>query len=150
MDLTARASIAAPYERVFDAVCDLATYPSWLTIVGGAVSDSPHPDDAGPAWAVELVGRLGPLTTKKRVRMVRVARDDAAGRTRFERHEYDGRTHNDWILSAAATPHTDGHLTDVVIELHYGGPTVPGVDLLLRRDARSAGRNLETYLTERG
>lgn len=130
---------------------DLATYPSWLTIVGSATPASSHPDDGGPAWAVEIVGRIGPLVRRKRVRMVRVGHDPAAGVVRFERHEHDGRSHNEWVLTGAAVQDpAGGGNTEVTVGLHYGGSArIPGADLLLGQEVRRAGGRLAAYLAAR-
>lgn len=151
MDLRADASLDVPMASVFAALADLGTYPSWLTIVGAAVPAEALTGDPGPAWAVDLVGRIGFVVRRKRVRMVRADCDDGAGTVRFERVEHDGRTHNDWILRAAASP--DGRLPDrtaVALHLHYGGSArVPGSDLLLGQEVRRAGARLEAYLRSR-
>ena len=86
-------------EELFAWVDDLGRYPDWLDIVPRAVAVEPHPDDAGPAWSVDLRGRLGPLARSKRLRMVRTALEP--GRVRFERVEHDGRRHSPWVLEAA-------------------------------------------------
>lgn len=130
---------------------DLSTYPSWLTIVGSATPAPAHPDDVGPAWAVEIVGRIGPLVRRKRVRMVRVDHDRVAGLVRFERQEHDGRSHNEWVLTGAAVrdPADEGN-TDVTVGLHYGGSArIPGADLLLGQEVRRAGGRLASYLASR-
>jgi len=148
VDLDATADLDLDRDRVFAALEDLATYPHWLTIVGAARPAPAHADDVGPAWSVELVGRIGPFTRTKRVRMVRTACDTTAGTVRFERVEHDGRTHNRWILTAEATPR-DGR-TRVHVHLHYGGGrTLPGADLLLRQEANRAGERLQRHLTRR-
>lgn len=152
VDFAAAASVTATPSEVMDVLEDLATYPSWLTIVGSASPAPAHPDDPGPAWAVEIVGRIGPLVRRKRVRMVRVDHDRAAGVVSFERHEHDGRSHNRWILTGGATsttPTADGAsvTTDVTVDLHYSGTAwIPGADLLLGQEVRRAGRRLEEYL----
>lgn len=138
VDLDARATLTADPDRIFLALADLTTYPHWLTIVREA---RPEPD-ADEAWTIELVGRVGPFTKKKRVRMVRTERD-ATGRTvRFERQEQDGRPHNVWVLTGSSTPAGEVH-----VHLHYGGGrSLPGADLLLRQEVRNAGEKLQAYL----
>lgn len=146
MDLDATAELEVAQAPVVEALADLASYPHWLSIVGAAAPAAPHPDDVGPAWAVELIGRIGPFTKTKRVRMVRAAHDPDAGTVRFERVEHDGRAHNVWVLTGEATPAPGGR-TKVHVHLHYGGGrTLPGADLLLRQEAGRAGSRLARYL----
>ena len=138
MDLDARATLDADPDRVFAALSDLATYPHWLTIVATATPE-PGTDDT---WSIELAGRIGPFTKKKRVRMVRTDADATGRAVRFERREQDGRHHNEWVLTGSTTP--DAH---VHVHLHYGGGrTLPGADLLLRQEVRNAGEKLQRHL----
>lgn len=149
MDLRAIASLDVPRAPTVAALGDLATYPSWLTIVGSAARVAADAADAGPAWAVDLVGRVGPLVRRKRVRMVRTGFDPAAGRVRFERVEHDGREHNAWVLTAEVTSRGESPPTEVALHLHYGGGgRIPGADLLLAQEVRRAGGRLERYLRE--
>ncbi len=140
MDLVGTTEITAAPARVYAEVCDLATYPSWLGIVYLA-----EPADAdgepGPAWTVDLGARLGPLTQKKRVRMVRTAHDPPA-RVRFERRERDGNDHSAWVLAAEVGPGRSGSV--LTMRLHYGGlPSIPMVERLLHDEIRKAGERLE-------
>jgi hypothetical protein len=105
-------------DRLFAAVADLADYPAWLSIVDRAVPADPDPGDAGPAWLVELRGRLGPLARSKRLRMVRTVVDEPH-RLRFERRELDGRAHSPWVLDAEVGPRPGG--SRLTMRLHYGG-----------------------------
>lgn len=140
MDLDARATLSADPDRVFAALCDLATYPHWLTIVARAAAE-PGTDDT---WSIELAGRIGPFTRTKRVRMVRTRSDAAERAVRFERRELDGRHHNEWILTGSTTPSGEVH-----VHLHYGGGrSLPGADLLLRQEVRNAGQKLQRYLDD--
>lgn len=146
VDLDAAAELDVDQAKVFAALEDLATYPHWLTIVAAAAPVPAHPGDGGPAWAVELAGRIGPFTRKKRVRMVRSGHDADVGAVRFERVEHDGRSHNVWVLTGEATAGGGGR-TAVRVHLHYGGGrTLPGADLLLRQEANKAGERLAAYL----
>lgn len=147
MDLDATADLAHDAATVLAALADLGSYPHWLTIVGAATPAAPHPDDGGrPAWHIELVGRVGPFTRTKRVRMLRTELDAVAGSVRFERVEHDGREHNEWILTGEAGGEPGGR-TAVRVHLHYGGGrTLPGADRLLRQETRRAGERLAAHL----
>lgn len=138
MDLDARATLDADPDGVYEALADLGTYPHWLTIVASA---TPEPETTD-TWSIELAGRIGPFTRKKRVRMVRTAADPAGRTVRFERREQDGRTHNDWVLIGSTTPDAEVH-----VHLHYGGGrSLPGADRLLRQEVRGAGDKLQRFL----
>jgi hypothetical protein len=84
-------------DALFAAVDDLAEYPSWLGIVTKAETTGAVNGDPGPAWTVDLRGRLGPLARSKRLRMVRTLHESPT-RARFERREVDGRSHSTWRL----------------------------------------------------
>jgi hypothetical protein len=97
---------------------DLARYPAWFGAVQRAEPDDPRPGDDGPAWRVDLRGRLGPLARVKRLRMVRTSHDPAMS-VRFERREDDGRAHSPWVLAADVRAVPGGTRLDV--HVHYGG-----------------------------
>lgn len=143
MDVTASLRTDASAEVLHDAVADLGGYPEWLDIVPRAVPAEPDAGDAGPAWSVDLRGRIGPLSRSKRLRMVRTVHD-APHLAVFERRELDGRSHSDWILRARIGEHRDGG-TELTMELHYGGAMwMPMLDRLLADEIeRSRGRLLE-------
>ncbi len=129
MDVTTTLDAPCDAATLFPWVDDLARYPEWLDIVPRAVAVDPHHDDAGPAWSVDLRGRLGPFARAKRLRMVRTVADEPQ-RVRFERSEHDGRQHSDWVLEADLTPHGGG--TRLTMHLHYGGRLwMPALDRLL-------------------
>jgi len=111
-------------DELFAAVDDLATYPKWLSIVTKvvAVDADEAGDDPGPAWVIDLRGRLGPLARSKRLRMVRTAFEGPT-HIRFERREVDGRSHSAWVLDAEVEPHPDGADAGsrLTMRLHYGG-----------------------------
>jgi hypothetical protein len=110
---------------------DLARYPEWLDIVPRAVAVAAHADDLGPAWSVDLRGRLGPFARAKRLRMVRTQHDDL--HTRFERVEHDGRQHSPWVLDATIAPVDAG--SRLTMRLHYGGRLwMPALDRLLAEE----------------
>jgi len=98
-------------------VDDLSRYPQWLTIVTTASPVAAVDGDAGPAWLVDLRGRLGPLARSKRLRMVRTQR--TTDRAVFERREADGKNHSPWVLDATVTATDEG--SRLVMHLHYGG-----------------------------
>ena len=120
VDVTA--DLVAPVERarLFACVDDLGRYPAWLDIVGRAERAPPAPGDPGPAWVVDLRGRLGPFARSKRLRMVR-SRHEPPGAVTFERRETDGRAHSPWVLRAEVAGGEDGAPSHLTVHLHYGG-----------------------------
>ena len=129
MERTATLDAPCEPEALYAWVDDLARYPDWLDLVPRAVPVDPHPDDEGPAWAVDLRGRLGPLARSKRLRMVRVTHDPPTS-VRFERREQDGRSHSPWVLSASVAAVEGG--SRLTMHLHYGGGLFgPVLDRLL-------------------
>jgi hypothetical protein len=114
--------MAAPcgVEELFSWVDDLGRYPAWLEIVPRADPDPAHPDDPGPAWSVDLLGRLGPLARSKRLRMVRTVYEPNQ-RVRFERADHDGREHSAWVLEARVDEAVSGEGSVLTMHLHYGG-----------------------------
>lgn len=148
MDVEASAVVRAPVLDVFGVLEDLATYPDWLSIVGSAAPAPAAPADEGPAWLMELVARIGPISRRKRVRMVRTVRDPEAGEVRFERREDDQRDHSPWVLTGRAAPSEEpAEATALAVHIHYGGTSrLPGIDILLRQEARRAGERLEALL----
>jgi hypothetical protein len=138
MDVTATLDAPHPPEVVFPWIDDLARYPRWLDIVPRAVAVEAHADDAGPAWSVDLRGRLGPFARAKRLRMVRTVAD-APTLARFERAEHDGRQHSPWVLSAEVAATASG--SRLTMQMHYGGRLwMPALDRLLS-DAIERSRN---------
>ncbi len=118
MDITAELDAPCSPEELFRWVGLLDRYPTWLEIVARAEPVVAHPDDAGPAWQVDLRGRLGPLARSKRLRMVRTVHDEPS-RAVFERVEHDGRSHAAWRLDATVTG--EGDASRLTMGLHYGG-----------------------------
>jgi hypothetical protein len=118
-------------------VADLTHYPEWLDIVPRAVAVDAHEGDPGPAWSVDLRGRLGPFARSKRLRMVRTVHE-APRRARFERLEHDGRRHSPWVLEAdVGSDGGDG--SRLTMRLHYGGSLVgPLVERLLADEIRQS------------
>lgn len=118
MDVVATLDAPCDAGDLFTLVDSLDGYPEWLDIVPRAVGVEPHPDDVGPAWSVDLRGRLGPFARSKRLRMVRTE-IDAPHHLRFERVEHDGRSHSPWVLTVDVTPTGSG--SRLTMRLHYGG-----------------------------
>lgn len=117
MDVTADLVAPCTPDELFVWVDDLGRYPQWLDIVPRASTAEPHSDDPGPAWSVDLRGRLGPFARSKRLRMARTVHE--AGRVRFERVEHDGRQHAPWELEAEVAAAVGG--SRLAMHLHYGG-----------------------------
>lgn len=120
-----KAELVAPcgVEELFRWVDDLGKYPEWLEIVPRAEAVEAHPDDVGPAWSVDLLGRLGPLARSKRLRMVRTVHEPFR-EVRFERADHDGREHSAWVLRAEVRPARGESGSDesvLTMHLHYGG-----------------------------
>jgi hypothetical protein len=136
MDVTADLLAPCTPERLFGWVDDLAHYPEWLDIVPRATPVEAQDSDPGPAWSVDLRGRLGPFARSKRLRMVRTVHE-APDRVRFERLEHDGRRHSPWVLEAQVAPDPGGSL--LTMRLHYGGSLVgPVVERLLADEIRQS------------
>ena len=128
MDVTADLEAPCPPTELFAWVEDLGRYPRWLDIVPRAEAVEGRPGDPGPAWSVDLRGRVGPLARSKRLRMVRTVLEPA--RVRFERVEHDGRRHSPWVLSAEVDAVPGG--SRLRMHMHYGGSLVgPLVERLL-------------------
>jgi hypothetical protein len=117
MDISADLDAPCPPATVRPWVDDLACYPRWLTIVPRAVPDAAVAADEGPAWAIHLRAKVGPLSRSKRLRMVRTRADD--DEIVFERREVDGQEHSAWVLRARLVPNGNG--CTLVMHLHYGG-----------------------------
>ncbi|HET6950585.1 MAG TPA: SRPBCC family protein [Acidimicrobiales bacterium] len=134
MDVTADLVAPCSPDDLFAWVDDLARYPRWLDIVPRAEAVEAHGGDPGPAWSVDLRGRLGPFARSKRLRMVRTVHD-RPDQVRFERLEHDGRRHAVWVLAAAVAPVPEG--SRLSMHLHYGGSLVgPVVERLLADEIR--------------
>ena len=147
MDVTADLDAPCPPDELFAWVDDLGRYPQWLDIVPRASAADPHPDDPGPAWSVDLRGRLGPFARSKRLRMARTVHEP--GRVRFERAERDGRQHSPWVLSAEVTGIAGG--SRLRMHLHYGGSLVgPLVERLLADEIARSRPRLLALLAEAG
>jgi hypothetical protein len=135
-------------ETLFDWVDDLARYPGWLDIVPRAVPAEPRDGDPGPAWSVDLRGRLGPFARSKRLRMVRTVHDRPR-QVRFERLEHDGRQHSSWTLDASVAPGegTSEGGSVLTMRLHYGVSLVgPVVERLLADEIRRSRPRLLTLV----
>ncbi|MEO9224265.1 MAG: SRPBCC family protein [Acidimicrobiales bacterium] len=142
MDLTADLVTDAAASTLFAWIDDLANYPQWLDIVTKAVQADAAPGDPGPAWTVDLRGRLGPLARTKRLRMVRSVHETDAAVT-FDRRELDGRHHSPWVLRA--TIEEAGTQRALHMALHYGGGLFGSViERVLREEIRRSRDRLGT------
>lgn len=149
MDFEAAAVLGVGVGPVFGYVQDLTTYPQWFTIVDRADRVDGAVDDEAPAWDVDLAARLGPFKRTKRVRMIRAGLDAGEHRVRFERRELDGRSHSSWRLEARVEGEARG--CRLHMHLHYGGVGwVPGLDRILREEAKRAGARLQRVLQDHG
>ena len=139
MDVTADMETTGDPAALYAWIEDLARYPEWLGLVTRAEPAPAHPDDEGPAWSIDLRGRLGPLARAKRLRMVRTEHD-GTHRVTFERREHDGRDHSPWVLRGEVTG--GAGTAALVMHLHYGGGLFgPVLEPLLRDEiARSRPR----------
>jgi hypothetical protein len=132
LDITATLDAPCQPADLFPWLDDLGRYPEWLDIVPRATPVEAHTDDVGPAWSVDLRGRLGPFARAKRLRMVRTV-SEAPRHARFERVEHDGRQHSPWVLDAEVAE-TDGG-SRLTMRLHYGGRLwMPVLDRLLAEE----------------
>jgi len=118
MERTEQVDTPAPPAELFAVVEDLGRYPEWLDIVVRTTPADALAGDEGPAWSVELRGRLGPLARSKRLRMVRTVHEPDA-RVVFERREPGERSHSPWRLTAVVEPRDEG--SRLTMSLHYGG-----------------------------
>lgn len=134
MDLTLSTVVPLPADRVRPAVDDLGTYPNWMGLVHRA-----EVVDGG--WLVDIGARIGLLRPTKRLRMARTEP------LRFERQELDGKEHPAWVLRGEITDAGALDRCRLTMHLHYSGaPPIPGIDLVLSREASRAGRRLASYL----
>jgi hypothetical protein len=147
MDVTADLEAACSPHELFAWIEDLDRYPDWLDIVPRAGTTAADEGDAGPAWSVDLRGRLGPLARSKRLRMVRTLHDPDE-RVRFERRELDGRDHSPWVLDAEITETGEG--SRLVMRLHYGGSFVGRLLEGILRDEIEQSRPRLRALVETG
>ncbi len=123
-------------ERVWPHISDLGAYPAWMRLVHRAeevVGDSTHVE---PRWDVELRARVGPFARSKRLRMVRSVYEPIRA-VRFERAEFDGRDHAQWVLTATLQPSGDGASTLTMDLLYTGGLWTGGLlDRVLENEIR--------------
>ena len=149
MDLTADLDAPCSPAELFAWVETLDRYTRWLEIVARAQPVEPHPDDVGPAWQVDLRGRLGPLARSKRLRMVRTEHT-IASRVVFERVEHDGRSHSAWVLEADVAEAPGGAGSRLSMRLHYGGSLWgPVLERLLGEEIQRSRDRLLACVAER-
>jgi hypothetical protein len=148
VDVVAETDLPCSPSELFTWVDDLARYPDWLEIVakaeplgGAAVATT---GDTGPAWAVDLRARLGPLARSKRLRMIR-SELVPGERVTFERRELDGRDHSAWLLTAEVGPAAEGsHLR---MHLHYSGSLFgPVIERVLRDEIEQSKHRLRALV----
>jgi hypothetical protein len=145
MERTEHVDTPAAPAALFAVVDDLARYADWLDIVVAAAPAEALMGDEGPAWAVELRGRLGPLARSKRLRMVRVVHDGPE-RVVFERREPGERSRSPWTLTAVVEPTAEG--SRLTMSLHYGGALWgPMLERLLADEVERARPRLLALLT---
>jgi hypothetical protein len=147
VDVNAELDTPASARTLFAWVEDLGAYPRWLDIVARAQPTEGVASDPGPAWLIDLRGRLGPLARTKRLRMVRSVHDEDTAVT-FERRELDGRQHSPWVLRATIVD--DGELRHLTMHLHYGGGLFGSVLERLLRDEISRSRDRLRSLVDAG
>lgn len=136
MDVVETLDAPCPPEALFAQVADLDRYPAWLDIVPHAALAPADPGglDPGPAWLVDLRGRLGPLARSKRLRMVRSVLDPPRT-VLYQRRELDDRDHSPWELAASVEPIDGG--SRLTMRLHYGGSLwAPVLERLLGDEVR--------------
>ena len=141
------ATVVAPLDpaALFARIDRLDNYPPWLDIVQRVEVADAHPDDAGPAWIVDLGSRVGPLQRSKRLRMVRTVCDEPS-EVRFERREHDGRNHSPWLLLAEITE-LEPKLSSMQMSLSYGGSLFgPVLERLLQREIDASRPRLLAWL----
>jgi hypothetical protein len=109
--------VPAPAELVWPHIADLAAYPAWMRLVHRA--DAVDGDDVRARWDVELRARVGPLARSKRLRMARTVHEPIR-LVRFERDEFDGRDHAQWVLTATLDPVGEDS-SRLVMDLVYTG-----------------------------
>jgi hypothetical protein len=147
VDVTADLEAACSPAALFEWIDDLERYPEWLEIVPRAGAVERDAGDPGPAWSVDLRGRLGPVARSKRLRMVRTVHEPDQ-RVRFERRELDGRDHSPWVLDAEISETHDG--SRLVMHLHYGGSFVGRLLEGILRDEIEQSRPRLRALVETG
>jgi hypothetical protein len=146
MERTEQVETPVPPAQLFAVVEDLGRYPDWLEIVRAATPADALPGDEGPAWSVELRGRVGPLARSKRLRMVRSVHEPDA-RVVFERREAGERSRSPWTLTAVVDPTDAG--SRLSMTLHYGGGLWgPVLDRLLADEVTRARPRLVALLAD--
>jgi len=137
VDVSLGAKIDAAPAAVLAEVADLPGYPSWHGMVKKVEPD-------GEGWLVDLVGKVGPFSRSKQVRLVRADEgDEAPGEVRFVRVERDREDHSRWELVAAVDPPAGEGPCMLRFNLRYDGssPLAGMLEPLIRAEVhRSADR----------
>lgn len=150
LDQRVRAELpGATVAQALDELADLTGYPSWLGIVLDARPEE-QPGTSAPSWLVDLGARVGPLRRAKRLRMVRVLLDRAAGKVAFEREEGDGEEHGRWRLDAvvhtAVLEGAEGAVAELRLRYDGSSALIGALGPLLRAEASRAGPRLAARL----
>lgn len=144
MNVNAALETSVGCSEVYRELAVLDHYSEWLDIVERVEPAPALGADRGPAWFVQLRGKVGPLSRSKKLRMVRTVAE-ASSHVVFERSEADGKSHSAWILRADITPNNAG--ASLRMTLHYGGGLFDGVvERLLKGEIESAQRRLKARL----
>ncbi len=134
----------APRQALFSEVELLDHYSEWLDIVARVQPVEAATGDPGPAWLVDLRGRIGPLSRSKRLRMVR-DRHEPPSLARFTRRELDGWEHSAWTLTAEVASSDTGSVLSM--SLHYGGSLwIPLMERMLRDEITASRPRLAQRL----
>jgi hypothetical protein len=151
VDVHAELDADSSRHALFAWVDDLGRYPQWLEIVPRAEPTASEANELGPAWIVDLRGRLGPLARTKRLRMVRTSHEPDTSVT-FERREVDGRSHSPWVLHVEVADVGDDaeQRSRLAVQLHYGGRFTGTVLERLLRDEIERSRKRLRELAESG
>jgi uncharacterized protein YndB with AHSA1/START domain len=139
--------LPVPPERVWSHISDLAAYPAWMRLVHRV--DEVASDDHRARWDVELRAKVGPFARSKRLRMARTVYEPNRV-VRFERSEFDGRDHAEWVLTATLEA-VDHDACRLSMDLRYGGRlwTAGVLDRVLETEIRTGKDSLLRAVDQR-